>query len=359
MTTPTLLGYLVRFGSFSMQAELLCTQGLAYLLQEHEDARSALAKEVEARTGVRIGNSVTWKAEALQDDKGRVDLEACTADGVPVVKIEAKLGAELTHNQLQSYLANLRKRNRNEAALLVLVPKSRTEEAVGVTAGAFELSGTGPWRVTDGHPVGIAVISWDELFAALHPGQDERFRYELEQLQAMYRGLSGGYIAPLASEEEIRQWTARATDFFNLVDQVTRKLTKHHRILPLLSEPLDTRDLPEETSEEREQMVYRLRYVCPLDNNPASCYSIGVRHSFANYVTPFWMRFHKDTGDFRSIRQRIEASSLQWLESGGHIWIPLQIWEPLEVPQEVSGEQMVQRLADQAEKIVRVAYQID
>jgi len=71
------------------------------------------------------------------------------------------------------------------------------------------------------------------------------------------------------------------------------------------------------------------------------------------------MRFHKDTGDFRSIRQRIEASSLQWLESGGHIWIPLQIWEPLEVPQEVSGEQMVQRLAEQAEKIVRVAYQID
>jgi hypothetical protein len=74
MTTPTLLGYLARFGSFSVQSEVLCTQGLAYLLREHEEARSALAKEVEARTGVRIGDSLTWKAEAPQEDKGRVDL---------------------------------------------------------------------------------------------------------------------------------------------------------------------------------------------------------------------------------------------------------------------------------------------
>ena len=51
MTTPTLLGYLARFGSFSAQSEVLCTQGLTYLLQEYEDARSALATEVAARGG--------------------------------------------------------------------------------------------------------------------------------------------------------------------------------------------------------------------------------------------------------------------------------------------------------------------
>ena len=49
MTTPTLLGYMARFGSFSAQSEVLCTQGLAYLLQTYEDARSALAAEVEER----------------------------------------------------------------------------------------------------------------------------------------------------------------------------------------------------------------------------------------------------------------------------------------------------------------------
>ena len=51
MESPTtLLGHPSHFGSFSTQSELLCTQGLAYLLQTHEDARSALADEVEART---------------------------------------------------------------------------------------------------------------------------------------------------------------------------------------------------------------------------------------------------------------------------------------------------------------------
>ena len=65
---PTLLGHLAQFGSFCTQAELLCTQGLAYLLRTHEDARLALAAEVEARTGAKIGHQLSWHAEALQDD---------------------------------------------------------------------------------------------------------------------------------------------------------------------------------------------------------------------------------------------------------------------------------------------------
>ena len=72
MTTPALLGYLARFGSFSTQSEVLCTQGLAYLLLEHEDARSAMAGEVKARTGIGIGDSLTWLAEARQDDAEKV-----------------------------------------------------------------------------------------------------------------------------------------------------------------------------------------------------------------------------------------------------------------------------------------------
>ena len=63
METPTLLGYLARFGSFSMQSELLCTEGLTYLLQTYEDARKAMADLVRDCTGVYIDATVTWKAE--------------------------------------------------------------------------------------------------------------------------------------------------------------------------------------------------------------------------------------------------------------------------------------------------------
>ena len=68
MERPTLLGHLAQFSSLYSQAELLCTQGLAYLLGTHENARSAIADEVEARTKARIGDRLTWHAEARQDD---------------------------------------------------------------------------------------------------------------------------------------------------------------------------------------------------------------------------------------------------------------------------------------------------
>ncbi len=99
-----LLGHLAHFGSFSSQSELLCTQGLGYLLRTYEDARSALAREVETRVGAKIGERLDWQAEANQNDRGRPDLEARTAEGVPVVKVEAKLGAKLEASQSAAVL---------------------------------------------------------------------------------------------------------------------------------------------------------------------------------------------------------------------------------------------------------------
>ena len=62
------------------------------------------------------------------------------------------------------------------------------------------------------------------------------------------------------------------------------------------------------------------------------------------------MRFHRATGHFWQIHQRIETSTLKWLESGGHIWIPL------EIPLEASHEQMLEALVKQAQEVERVAY---
>jgi len=171
-----------------------------------------------------------------------------------------------------------------------------------------------------------------------------RFHLELEQLQAMYRELSGDFIAPLAGIEDLRRWRERENEFLNVVDKVTRRLTTQHQTYPMGLESL------EDASHEHEDRGYRRRYVCRIVGDAESCFSIGVRDSFAEWVTPVWMRFRSDTGNFGRIRQRIEASSLDWLESGGHIWIPL------EVPLEVSGEQMIRAIVEQAEEVVRVTY---
>jgi len=343
----TLLGHLSQFGSFSTQGEVLCTQGLAYLLREHPDAQSAFTAEIASVTGVTIGNDLTWRAEAHQEgDRGRPDLEARTTGGVPTVKIEAKLGAALSPGQFQSYVSDLQGRS-PESVLLVLVPRPRTEEATDVVTGVFGLSGPSPWRPTEYPDVAIAVVSWDDVLAALGRGGSERFRSELEQIEAMYRVLGGDYIPPLAGPQELAEWRKRETDFVNLVDRATRRLTTHHRVYPMGVEPL------KQVPEGLEPKGYTRRYVCRPLGEATSCFSIGARDPVAGIVSPIWLRFNKTTGHFRDIRDRLDASDLRprLVPSGGHIWIPL------DVPLGVDGKQMVNALVAQAEEVVRVAYQ--
>jgi len=343
----TLLGHLSQFGSFSTQGEVLCTQGLAHLLREHPDARSAFAAEIASVTGAKIGNDLTWRAEAHQElDRGRPDLEARTAGGVPTVKIEAKLGAALSPGQLRSYVGDLQGRS-PESALLVLVPRSRTEEATDVVARAFSLYGLGPWRPTEYPDVAIAVVSWDDVLAALGRCGSERLRSELEQFEAMYRVLRGDYIPTLAGPEELAEWRKRETDFVNLVDRVTRRLTTHHRVYPMSVEPL------EQVPEGLEPKGYTRRYVCRPLGETESCFSIGTRDPFAGTVSPIWLRFNKTTGHFRDIRDRLDRSDLRprLVPGAGHIWIPL------DVPLGVDGRQMADALVVQAEEVVRIAYQ--
>ena len=118
-----MLGYLTQFGAFSMQGEVLCTQGLAYLLKDSV-AQSALKAAIEARTRAKIDDHLTWRAEAIRaGGRARPDLEATTARGIPVVKIEAKLGAALDAGQFRPHVADLRERSPEGGVLLVLVPR--------------------------------------------------------------------------------------------------------------------------------------------------------------------------------------------------------------------------------------------
>jgi len=344
----TLLGHLSQFASFGTQGEVLCTQGLAYLLQEYPEVQAAFAANVAALTGVKIGDSLTWRAEAYQEpDGGRPDLEACTNDNgkIPKLKIEAKLGACLYPAQLTSYVNDLQSRS-PESAFLILVPCRRTQEATNTVREVFGLSGPGPWRPADCPNVAVAVVSWDDLLAELGRIESARFRGELEQFDAMYKVLSGGFIQPLAGPEELAEWRERENDFKNLVEQVTRRLTKHHNVLPMGVEP------PEQVPEGLKPKGYIRRYVCQPSQETESCFSIGVRDPFQGKKSPIWLRFNRSTGDFRGIHDRLNASHLEprLVLSSGHVWIPL------DVPLGVDATQMVNALVEQAEEILRVAY---
>jgi hypothetical protein len=345
-----LLGHLAQSATFSKQGELLCTQGLAYLLQDTQ-AKSHFAAWIGRCAHTEIKGELTWFAETPQPDGGRPDLEGRVGNE-PVVKIEAKLGAKLDTSQFRSYAADLQeKRGAATAILLVMVPRYRIAEAEEVVSEAFGLSGRGPWRSIKS--ISIVVVSWEDLLAVLGESGSQQFRSELKQFTAMHRVLTGEDIEPLADSEELDKWreSKRKNDFENLVDRVTRRLTTHHKTLPMQKEKV---------SEGRRTTIYCRRYVSrPYGKEEKlSCFfSIGLRDPFLGHRTPIWLRFHKGTGHFSDVRNRLQSSRCKeekgMLVSGGHIWIPLQ------VPLKVGTEQIVTDLVKQAEEVVKITYQTD
>jgi truncated hemoglobin YjbI len=334
-----ILGYLAQFGSFARQGELLCTQGLTFLLK-NRDGERALRELVSTNTGHLVATELKWRAESRQTDRGRPDIEGADPNGRAIVKIEAKLGASLGDGQLESYLAAL-SAGGAPGVLVVIVPRARRGEIVERIRPMLHLEGAGPWRFRSGlFETPMAVVSWEDVFEALVTVPCDEFRDNLNQLRAMYRVLNGDDMEPLTSDEEILQWRERAAWWETVVELVTRRLTPPgERVLPIGSEEGSN--------------PYRRRYVCRRIAEVESCYSVGTRDPFQNHRTPIWLRFNKTTGHFKEITSRLERSALgaAVVRSEGHLWFPL------DVPLNSERETMIGALVAQVQRIMAVAYE--
>ncbi|MBX5157611.1 hypothetical protein HJB89_10790 [Rhizobium sp. NZLR8] len=330
-----LMSHLAQFSSLSKQGELLCTQGLAYLLQ-NPDARKSFGDHISKMVGRTVNSDLTWRAEARQTDGARPDLEGRTADGKLVVKIEAKLGAAFGEGQLSSYLGDLQKSS-HSGMLLVLVPQYRVAAMKASVPSASPLTEDGPWQHGATPDFPVAVIDWEGVLVALRDVRSEPFRGDLAQFEAMYRVLEGHDIEPLRSVSDLLAWRERKQVFVNLVDRVSRHLAQQSRVLPMGKDRDD----------------YQRRYVCLPLGTEQPCFSVGVRDPFAGYTTPIWLRFHRHTPKFSVIRERLVASGLsqRLTECDGHVWIHL------DVPLNADGESLVDSLVEQAQRVIEVAYQ--
>ena len=334
-----LLGHLAQFGSLWKQGELLCTQGLAYLLRDTEGER-AFTDFISSATKHTLSPGLSWQAECRQEDRGRPDLEGRNAEGQPVVKIEAKLGAPVGHRQLESYVSALCAGGRG-GTLLVVVPQFRREEITGHVNAHFEVAGAGPWRIMrEAVEIPCAVVTWEDLLEALLAVDSVSFGDDLGQLRAMYRVFNGDVVEPITSIEEVLAWRDREASWEILVERVTRALTAPgDRMLPFGADGSGAQR-------------YRRRYVCRRVSRVWSCYSVGTRDPFQNHRTPVWLRFNKRTGHFHEIAGRLERSALgaAAVRSQGHLWFPL------EVPLNSDGAAMIGALVAQVQRIVEVAY---
>lgn len=342
----TILGFLSQFHELSRQGEVLCTQGLAFILRD-PTAAAVFARALEKWTGISIPDNLRWRAEAYQEeDAARPDLEGVDKDGSPQIKIEAKLGAQLSGSQLLSYVTDLEHRT-GGGILLVLVPRRRVGEATHLIERTFSVSDPAPWHPEDHTGITVAVISWHDLVQALTRTESPQARKNLEQLSEMVNALTGGRLMPLASEEEVINWRERKDQFIKLIDRTTKRLKQEYGCW---MGPWG-HDLKDRNSWFTGRDYYR-RYLCiPLgDRKP--CFSIGVRHPFEGETTPLWLRFNSTTPLYKLIRRRLEASDLseRLVISGDHVWYPLY------VPLDSNAEEMVTELIRQAGEVLNIAY---
>jgi len=336
-----LLGHLAQFGSFWSQGELLCTQGLAFLLG-HPEGDLRFTDLISSATGRRIPPGLNWRAEALQEDGRRPDLEGRDAADRAVVKVEAKLGAPFSAGQLESYVSGLCSGGQG-GTLLVLVPKSRLGEAAGYVCERFEVAGSGPWRIShDGAEVPCAVLSWEQVLGALSASAFGRFQDDLSQFRAMYRVLAPDHVVPPTQDAHLLRWREEEASWELLAKHVTRVLTAPgDGVLPF--------------GEEGGVQRYRRRYVCRLVAGEFSCYSVGTRDPFEGHRWPLWLRFRRDTADFRGIVTRLGSSDLKGeaVNSEGHLWFELELPQDSEHP---SVAEAVDDLVKQVQRILAVAY---
>ena len=100
---------------------------------------------------------------------------------------------------------------------------------------------------------------------------------------------------------------------------------------------------------------YRRRYVCRLVAEGHSCYSVGTRDPFEGHRWPLWLRFRRDTADFRGIVMRLESSGLKGeaVNSDGHLWFELELPQDSE---RLTFAEVVDDLVKQVKGILAVAY---
>src|SRR5665811_2375746 len=94
----------------------------------------------------------------------------------------------------------------------------------------FVVNGDGPWQPIDASGLSVAVICWEEILEVMGTVCSEPFTGDLAQFQAMYRVLIGYDIEPITSEAEVLAWREKEGVYVNLVDLVTRRLTREGQV---------------------------------------------------------------------------------------------------------------------------------
>lgn len=319
MTRDTILGRLAASGWFARNGEIALTSGLAHCLQKDPGAAGGFLELVRRCTASSLPEGLLWKTEDVNDEKGRVDVVGHHATGdssVPLVCLEAKVGADFADDQLPSYVRAQQRTVASAASqcvLVALVPESRLKaarEEVGrdmVVLGAQ--ASEDHWVVPGPPDCHVAVIAWDAALDVMQAVAGDASA-DLEQLRGAAQTLRGSDVPSLSEDDLHGNWRDRIDDLPLIIDRVTQNVTRElgSKLAPW--QPLASGGLEG-----------GFRYI-DLDSSPSL--AVGIRADRTS--PPLWARWHHVTRDFGSIAERLRSAGKHPVEGEeGHLWMPLDI----------------------------------
>ena len=335
----TLLGHLATLHSLASQGELLCTQGLTFLVNQSK-ANDAFRSLLEGASGVQLPPKLVWRAEERQADKGRPDMEARARDA-RWVKVEAKLGARLDGTQLSSFARDLADPERQ--FVLLLVPDKRRQE-VGQSAQTWPSAQLSEckWRLADGGGL-VVVMTWEQVFERLLNAGRSPNGGDLHQLIGLYQALNDVYVAPFAPEDA--DDAARDPDRARVVERATRRESERlgHSVMPMSKEALAG------DSGNGVGHFYDRRYVVKQAAGQAISLAVGVRPPFVGHISRVWARFSYGTPGFDTIRSRLTGPGGPFHRA--HVISERHLWLSLDLPFSQHAEDTVASLVQQIGRI--------
>jgi hypothetical protein len=343
-------------------SELTMTLSLGHVLSAPSCANE-LARLVRKQVGVPMPVLTRWVTEQRQLDGARPDVEAYeahvegTQGGVSVVKIEAKLGAEMSAAQIRSFAADqLRSlkdappppqgENRPGFILLVVPEGPRVEEATNLLTG---MGGTlldgGGFRLPAGEYAAgqfAAVVSWEQLIQAFTSVADGEEAADVTAFGDLHRGLHAVAMDPFDVEDLTSGWETARTDIVAVVKEVTERIFRTFRVAPDRIGSWDFND----PSYDQRRYVSRVR-----GHGPRTHFAVGIRELQPGHPTPVWLRYENTVG-MADVRERLLNSSLtrsRISPTASTVWLPLYI------PDNVTFEAAVRGVIAQIEMIDDVA----
>jgi hypothetical protein len=311
----SLLANLAREGWFTQMGEPAATKCLALLLRSEPRLHEATVVWLGELTGVDLGSVHHFEPELVQDDRGRPDLAGLDSAGSPLVVVEAKFGAQLSPEQLVSYLRYQQARlDGRDGSLVVLVPEARLSYAQDVLAAAESM--------IEVDAIASAVTSWDAWLAnwdnVVSPDSPEDFplRSDLHQLRGLVRTMDGLLGLPYTPNPEA-PWRSWEPDLAALVMEFTRIVNE--------DEGYSARDLPKQS---QEPAFSPARYVLVTRRPPSDVFlRVGLSSERADQgKTPIWARLWP--GHAAPVLGALHATFPAGEEDAtGHFWIPLELPE--------------------------------